>query len=587
MTLRTTARGMCGLISISALVFASGAHAYSHDGHQAIGAIADALLKGTPTEAAVKDILKDYPDLRTVAVWADCVKSVDLQTLQYVPQAKYSQWCAVFEPRKAWMESFVASNSKGCRHASAPPAAARGACHNEFHYTDISNLRRDYDVRYPGAAPRDVVHAINAAIAVLRGQASPSPFNIADRQQALALLVHYVGDLHQPLHAVAIYLDKDGLIADPELQADIDAIDTSGGGRIGLPGAPSLHTFWDDVPLQMNATGAMFPTLVADARWVPRTSGDVMTWSRQWASETIQVGASALEGLSYTPAPTGKSGWQAKFVDENGYVARSEALKRQELTRAGARLAQLLHAVLGSRAVKAGTPHAPMPGYLPVEAGLPDVRSWIPAPPDALGLLQLVDDKVFESTRPLLATARGRSAAEDDVWNADQVLDRFLPSLGTPALSPRARKAIESIITTFEYDASNLVAPMKKSLADGGRARPFVARPGSATCLSPVDMAGHADDDLVTYGLAGSGSYPSTHSTVGLLTGMLLAELFPTRATEVIARGLEFGQSRVVCGFHYQSDVDAGRIAAAGLMARLRSQEKFRQAVEEAQAALR
>lgn len=44
-----------------------------------------------------------------------------------------------------------------------------------------------------------------------------------------------------------------------------------------------------------------------------------------------------------------------------------------------------------------------------------------------------------------------------------------------------------------------------------------------------------------------------------------------------MARGPEFGQSRVDCGFHYQSDVDAGRVAAAGLLARVRTRDGFRE----------
>jgi hypothetical protein len=47
-----------------------------------------------------------------------------------------------------------------------------------------------------------------ATTQVLKGGAAPAPFSLKDQREALLLLTHYVGDLHQPLHVGAIYLDK-------------------------------------------------------------------------------------------------------------------------------------------------------------------------------------------------------------------------------------------------------------------------------------------------------------------------------------------------------------------------------------------
>ncbi|HRD45355.1 MAG TPA: phosphatase PAP2 family protein, partial [Caulobacter sp.] len=72
-----------------------------------------------------------------------------------------------------------------------------------------------------------------------------------------------------------------------------------------------------------------------------------------------------------------------------------------------------------------------------------------------------------------------------------------------------------------------------------------------------------------------NGSYPSGHSLIGYSWGLVLAELVPERATELTARGREFGDSRVICGVHWQSDVDAGRVLAAALVARLHAEAAF------------
>jgi acid phosphatase (class A) len=296
------------------------------------------------------------------------------------------------------------------------------------------------------------------------------------------------------------------------------------------------------------------------------------------AFDGLKLGTSALDADK-------RKFWPTTILDEASYIARADVLKQQELTRAGARLAQLLQEVLDPRPQSCNPSSPGKDGYIP-RASMPDIRAWVSPAPDALSIAQVLDDKIYESTRPLLVTARGQSAAEDDVYDKDQVLDRFLPSIGSPSLTSSARKVLETIIETMERDASILVEPMKRKVCEGGRVRPFVARPGTATCLAPVDLAGHADPDQITFGLAASGAYPSTHATIGIMTGLLLAELYPDKAEAAIARGLEFGQSRVVCGFHYQSDVDAGRLAGAGLLARIKSSDAFQKDLADLRTAL-
>ncbi len=44
---------------------------------------------------------------------------------------------------------------------------------------------------------------------------------------------------------------------------------------------------------------------------------------------------------------------------------------------------------------------------------------------------------------------------------------------------------------------------------------------------------------------------------------------------EILKRGFEMGQSRVICGYHFQSDVDAARIVASAVVARLHANDAF------------
>lgn len=75
--------------------------------------------------------------------------------------------------------------------------------------------------------------------------------------------------------------------------------------------------------------------------------------------------------------------------------------------------------------------------------------------------------------------------------------------------------------------------------------------------------------------LSTNGSYPSGHTAIGWATALVLAEVNPDRQNEILKRGFEMGQSRVICGYHFQSDVDAARIVASAVVARLHANDAF------------
>jgi acid phosphatase (class A) len=75
--------------------------------------------------------------------------------------------------------------------------------------------------------------------------------------------------------------------------------------------------------------------------------------------------------------------------------------------------------------------------------------------------------------------------------------------------------------------------------------------------------------------LRGNASYPSGHASLGYVWGEVFAELLPERAGVARARAYEFGQSRVICRVHRQSDVDAGRTVGQAVIARLHQDPEF------------
>jgi hypothetical protein len=207
------------------------AFAWDAAGHQVAGAIADQLL-GTNAKQQVAQIL-GY-DLKTAGPWLDCVKSVakqdDAGHFSYQVDPQYEEPCKPFANEHPRMEDYVKRNWFDCRY---PAQGTDRGCHNTYHFDDVAVQRDRFDKNFQGTNDHDIVAAINAAIAVLRDRPAPPPFSIADKKEALFLLAHLLGDLHQPLHVAAVYLDRNGTPVDPDANHTIDpGTDTAGGNNI-------------------------------------------------------------------------------------------------------------------------------------------------------------------------------------------------------------------------------------------------------------------------------------------------------------------------------------------------------------------
>ena len=113
-----------------------------------------------------------------------------------------------------------------------------------------------------------------------------------------------------------------------------------------------------------------------------------------------------------------------------------------------------------------------------------------------------------------------------------------------------------------------------KAKARFRRPRPFADDPNAAICVPiPPEMRARV-----------STSYPGGHAALGMTWGPILAELAPDRSSQVMERVRDFSQSRLACGLHFPSDLEAGHMLGAGLVARLHADPAFRADMETARA---
>ncbi len=339
------------------------ASAWGYQGHRVIGSIADNLLKSTNAGAQVKAILNPAGshdaspgshgfDLRKAGPWADCVKSVDKLpdgTFKYSTKELHPEYelpCIPFRDERALMEDYASRNWTTCFYPSDPAKPQLG-CHNTFHFDDVAIERNGFDRSFQGTNPHDLVAAVGAVIAVLTDKPAPPAFSIKDKREALLLLAHFIGDLHQPLHVGSVYLDDHGQLVDPDAaQAINPANDTTGANSIQDQNI-NLHTEWDDIPTDIG--DAATRELLAAARAVPASQGRLEDWPAAWASDTVLVAHDAFAGLTFTfnppQPPDTRNQWLVAFTDHTAYLWQMDQIKRRQLARGGARLAEILKAI--------------------------------------------------------------------------------------------------------------------------------------------------------------------------------------------------------------------------------------------------
>lgn len=269
-------RALLVVLMLSALAaFAPPASAWSARGHRLVGQLAERDL--TPVARAEVDrLLAGEPDptLAGVSVWADEVRGSD------------------------------------------PVLGRRSA---PWHYVNVRSPDCAYEAARDCAGGDCVVEAIRVQTAILADRARP----LAERRQALKFVVHFIGDVHQPLHA-GNRPDKGG----NDVQVRIPQ---HGGGERG----GSLHTLWD--------RGLIDYTGLDDADYLARLRGVPVALPQPPRALPPQAQDWAEHACAITVRP---GFYPASAKLEPGYAAAWTPLADEQMRRAGARLAQVLNAAL-------------------------------------------------------------------------------------------------------------------------------------------------------------------------------------------------------------------------------------------------
>lgn len=208
-------------------------------------------------------------------------------------------------------------------------------------------------------------------------------------------------------------------------------------------------------------------------------------------------------------------------------------------------------------------------GYLPVEA-LPNSLAILPPPPAEGTTPIALDKEISNQSLTLRDTGRWNLAIEDANLMFPRAAGTFYCALNAP-------------IT--ERDTPNLYMLLRRSMVDVGLSTSTAKKNYMRTRPFAANKKPSCTPDQEVY-LKKNGSYPSGHAAIGWAWALILSEVAPAQSDAILARGLAFGQSRVICNVHWQSDVIAGRLMGSASVARLHTDPAFRDAIEAAKAEL-
>lgn len=188
---------------------------------------------------------------------------------------------------------------------------------------------------------------------------------------------------------------------------------------------------------------------------------------------------------------------------------------------------------------------------------------FLPQMPDSTTAAFANDVTRYYENKKLRDSERGQQAQADDDLTVTGLSNAFSAMLGiniTMQETPALYSLVEKVLT---HTSDNCLALQQEN-----------ARTAPYTRLNDELQPGTSASSV--------SSYPSCHAAVGWAVSLALMDVCPTFQNEILLRGRQYGQSRVITGANWQSDVDAGQMLGGMVFANLVSDPTFRQLLSQA-----
>jgi hypothetical protein len=304
------------VVAAAACTLTIGLGAFGEAGHRVVGTLAELHLKNARALTEVRRILRPNETLADAAVWPDRIK-----------------------------DPLYDDGDTATFRLNHPG-------HDTYHYANLPYQSERYSLDVPGARPTDVVQMTRESIRVLK-----TGKGLFTQREALRLLAHFVGDMHQPLHVANAFVSASGPLQFVLPQGPTGWRTTLGGNSLvyGPEHRFNLHSYWDshavNITIQQADATAFASQLMASVEPLPEWTmkGDVDTWPAQWATEGLARSKTVYLGLrlqSYLGPDDAKRTAHRWLIEQPaGYDDVARPLVRQQLAAGGYRLAAVLKAI--------------------------------------------------------------------------------------------------------------------------------------------------------------------------------------------------------------------------------------------------
>lgn len=245
---------------------------------------------------------------------------------------------------------------------------AKNKSHKTWHYVNLPLKTTSYKAAETNGftRPDDVVQMYKECVKVLKNPQTEKRFSEVN---ALRLVGHLVGDIHQPLHIGCGFIDDattpPTIVFDPKtiLSKNLKKHHDTGGNKILLPQSGNMHSFWDGSlsgPLNninLLAAGShkeleLLLEIITGAKKLTKNSGGTVglavtpleDLAQKWAGESVKISRTAYENI-VMKAKNGAD-YDVDFLTTKAdYIDKFRPVIIKQMKFAARRLADLLNAI--------------------------------------------------------------------------------------------------------------------------------------------------------------------------------------------------------------------------------------------------